>query len=620
MILGERMIAQIYPLKRMPRAIRFFDYQIPENLKNVVRGQLVTIPFRQSVLYGIVANVHDKPLRGIQMKSLLSVDPRIVFRDEELSFYESLAQELAQSVSSLLYSCFPTLPKRTSKKPISVKQKKSLTIAESESGDLVRIAKQLSERHRAFAFQSDIKRMAATITFYLREKPNQKCVILVPTVIDAERLHAYLHAFSPILLTATQNQNEQFSAWTTFRASETGMIIGTKNVLFCTDSKTTSLFIIRSSNRYHGHHEQNPRFDARVIAERFEQTLHTNLFYFDVLPRVDDLHTFSETNILGGTQHAATHLVDMEQEYLASPIGGFISLAVYEAIQQALEKGFRVLCVLNKKTRINRLRCTTCKTQATCPQCQCVFITDDVSMRCVRCSHTETRTSICARCHTKTLEESAYGNKKISDILQKEFPHARFYSMDKEHPIIDSNAQIVLATSYYLEEPFNPFLSDRWSAVIILDADGPLYRPSYRAVEEACYELEQWNAVAFASRAPLYIQTHTVSLFQEYIQNPTSFLKKELSLRATYEQPPFRHIAILQFSESEARRAELRMTEFIKLIRQRLAEIRVQKIPSNKPDIHTLELRFSEAEKPILLDLFATFPDDVLIDTEADSR
>ena len=614
------MIAQIYPLKRMPRAIRFFDYQIPETMGTVVRGQLVTIPFRQSVLYGIVANVHDKPLRGIQMKSLLSVDSRITFREEELSFYESLAQELAQSVSSLLYSCFPTIPKRVSKKSSLIKQKKSLTIAESDSGELIRVAKQLGERHHAFAFQSDIKRMAATISMYLREKPNQKCVVLVPTVMDAERLHAYLHPFSPILLTATQNQHEQFFAWTTFRAAETGMIIGTKNTLYCTDPKTTSLFLIRSSNKYHGHHEQNPRFDARVIAERFEQSLHTNLFYFDVLPRVDDLHTFSDANILGTTQHTSTHLVDMEQEFLASPIGGFVSLAVSSAIQEALEKGLRVLCVLNKKTRINRLRCVTCKTQALCPNCQSVFITDEISMRCVRCNHTEARTNLCTKCQTKTLEESAFGNKKIAEVLQKEFPHTQFCSVDKEHPSIDPNAQIVLATSYYLEEPFNPFQSDRWGAVVLLDADGPLYRPSYRAVEEACYELEQWNAVAISSRAPLFVQTHTVSLFQEYIDHPITFLKKELTLRETYEQPPYRHIAIVQFSETEVRRAEVRQTALIKEIRQRLSDVHIQKIPSQKPGVHALEIRFSEPEKPILLELFATFPDDILIDTEADSR
>ncbi len=615
------MIAHIYPLKRMPRAVTVFDYHIPDDMEQVVRGQLVLIPFRRSVVHGIVARVSDKPLRGIELKSILSIDPRVQLRDEELSFYESLAQELAQSVSSLLYSCLPSIPKRT-KNYASRPQNTSisLTIPESESSSLSRIAKQLAERHRAFAYLSDLKRMAAAITFYLREKPNQKCVILAPTVVDAERLSTYLQTFSPILLTATQNQGDQFAAWTRFHHAETGMIIGTKNVLFCTDKKTTSLFLIRSGSKHHGHHEQNPRFDAKMIAEQYEQMMQTNLFYFDILPRVDDLHLFTETNIIGMPVQTDVRLVDMEQEYRASAIGGSVSIAVCQAIQQAIDTSSRVLCVLDKKTRINRLQCTTCKKQATCEKCKTTLTGDEMSVRCVRCGHTDVRTNVCTHCKTKTIQDSAQGNAKLTEILKKEFPKTVFCSVDKEHPTIDPHAQIVLSTSYYLEELFNPFQPDRFAAIILLDADGPLYRSTYHSVEDAGYELERWKAVAFCDRAPLIVQTHTVTLFEEYLLDPILFLKKELALRETYEQPPFRHIALLQFSETEPRRAELRTTTLIKEIRQILKQVRILKIPSNKPNLYIIEIRFTDTEKPVLLDLFNGFPDDVLIDIQADSR
>ena len=170
------MIAQIYPLKRMPRSVKVFDYEVPENLSPLLRGQLVTIPFRQSVLYGIVARVQEKPKRGILLKSIISIEPHYALSDAELIFFESMAYELVQSVSSFLYACLPKIPKhiRTTKK--TVQEIKTLTIPKSESESLFTLAKQLSDRHRAFCYQSDLKRIAAMITFYLREN-RSKCII-----------------------------------------------------------------------------------------------------------------------------------------------------------------------------------------------------------------------------------------------------------------------------------------------------------------------------------------------------------------------------------------------------------------------------------------------------------
>ena len=130
-----------------------------------------------------------------------------------------MAYELVQSVSSFLYACLPKIPKhiRTTKK--TVQEIKTLTIPKSESESLFTLAKQLSDRHRAFCYQSDLKRIAAMITFYLREKSDQKCIILTPTVLDATRLRAYVQAFSPMLYTSEQTEQEQFNTWLSLKTA-----------------------------------------------------------------------------------------------------------------------------------------------------------------------------------------------------------------------------------------------------------------------------------------------------------------------------------------------------------------------------------------------------------------
>ncbi len=615
------MIAQVYPISRMPRKVHVFDYEIPEELLSLKRGDIVSIPFRNSVILGIVADIKDKPFRGIALKAILTRDPRASFSEKELGFYETLAKELAQSVASVLFSCLPTFPKRMALKESRVNiAPDPLTVPQSESDELMRIGTELGKRHHAFARVNDIRRTAAVITRYLREKPEQKCVILAPTVNDAKRMFAHLQEFSPHLLTGEENQSQQFFAWKTFRESSVGMLIGTKNALFSVDPNTTTVFIVRSGHRSHGHHEQNPRFDARAVAELFLKQYQTNVFYLDAMPSVDVQHQFTETNRIVPFSVETAILINMEQEQFHKPIHSAISESVLDKIGSSLKKNKRVLCVLNKKFRAKRLRCQTCKNDVLCPTCQNSLILDGVTLRCVRCRYTGALENTCPKCQTKTLVESGFGNQKAIELLQEEFPDSVCCVIDKEHPDLNPHASIVLVTSYYLEQLFDPFHPEGFDAIVLLDADAPLYRSSYRAVEEAIYEFEQWNAVAFANRASYFVQTRSMSLFEEYVHNPKTFLDSELAARISYEQPPFIHLASLQFTESDPRKADLQISTYVKQIRANFPEIRLQKISSIASNEYTLEIRFKDTEKATLLAFLRTFPDDTIIDTQADLR
>lgn len=100
------MIAEIYPLRRVPRKFDHFDYVVPDGIK-ISRGQFVEIPFRNDKCAGVVKSVKEKPLRGMKLKSVISVFESVVLREQELDFLESVARAIAQPVSSLLYVVLP---------------------------------------------------------------------------------------------------------------------------------------------------------------------------------------------------------------------------------------------------------------------------------------------------------------------------------------------------------------------------------------------------------------------------------------------------------------------------------------------------------------------------------
>ena len=57
------MIAEIYPIMRMPRHVTVFNYAVPEELHHLKRGDVVVIPFRTTSIFGIISrtkNVQDR--------------------------------------------------------------------------------------------------------------------------------------------------------------------------------------------------------------------------------------------------------------------------------------------------------------------------------------------------------------------------------------------------------------------------------------------------------------------------------------------------------------------------------------------------------------------------------
>ena len=63
MTVSHRQIAEIIHLVKMPRGINFFDYEIPEKLRQQIRpGSFVKIPFKDRIISGLVRGLKDSSL------------------------------------------------------------------------------------------------------------------------------------------------------------------------------------------------------------------------------------------------------------------------------------------------------------------------------------------------------------------------------------------------------------------------------------------------------------------------------------------------------------------------------------------------------------------------------
>ena len=599
------MIAEVYPLRRMPRKFSHFDYSVPNEI-SLERGNFVLIPFKSNQCLGIVKRVKDKALRGIVLKNVSSVFGEIKLRDEELSFFESIAKLISQSVPTLLYTAFPRPAKQSREKSNNTFATTQLTVPNQESATIVRLANAMTERRSGFIQTLDLRRTCAVIARFLYEKPKQKIVILCPNVRDARIVAKYLGSFSPLIVTGEESNNERFSSWKSYRENPNGLLITTRAGVFFCDSPTTTLIVVRSGHQNHVEHRRNPRIDAREIAFLFSQKFTTQLFFFDVLPRVEDVFRFKEENILLFNTEQEVKFVRPSIEKTVSDHVAIVSSTIQE-ISETIEQQGRVLVILNKKGYAWRLRCAECGHIFVCSKCGHLVRVDEQTLTCINCDTIDPIPLRCDSCRSSKIEFRGFGSGRIIEILKKNFLTSSIQLVDVQNKNFDPSVNITLATRAFIENYFDPSQDNLFQCVVYLDADLPLFSPNFRSAEQASIYFYEWMGLARANHAKFIVQTEEQGFFDQYLRDPIQAFTEEKARRESFNQPPFEQWIQIKVHETEDKKRELQMD----ILKQELENLSGVRVTSD----FVIRVPFSQTDKvrAVLDDL----NDNFLIDTNA---
>ncbi len=604
------MIAHVYPIKKLPRKFDHFDYLIPSQMKPI-RGEIVEIPFRNITILGVIKSIHNTQERGVKLKSILSIIHTFGLREDELSFFEWMSNDLAQSVPSILYAALPTPPKYNKIKSEYV-HPGIITVPKSEISQISSAVTEASRRRTAFITVSDLRRTSAIIAGFMQKNPDQKCILITPTVHDAKLLHKYLHNLTNTILTGKQKSNERFFIWQKFRKQKNGLLIGTKIALLHIDSSVSTIFISRSGHKNHKNFDRNPRYDARKLAKYISDKMKTNLYHMDVMPRIDDINLFTKINLIGYFPSMEIDIINLISEQIASP-HPIISYSVTKAIEETVSSGKNVMCIYNKKGFTLRLKCTDCGHAFCCKKCNIVLKTHDNTVTCPRCNEITPIPTNCTKCESKNILEKGIGNKRLALIFKKIFPNLSIGIIDKENPK-HINTNILLVTNYYLENLNNPFTKTNIGLVVQIDADTPLFETSFRAVENTLLNTEQWRGVAKSLNARFIIQTENLDLFNDFYNDHLSVLNKEMDTRKSYNNPPFKRWISVTYSDEEKLKLDLQANVLIKKINAISDKIKINGPTTINEATWKIDIITSNDDKKIL-QMLKTLSDQHIIDT-----
>lgn len=601
------MIAEVYPLRRMPRAIGALDYEIPDNMA-LKRGMFVTIPLRQRQVPGVVRRVKDTPHRGIRLRSVAGVLAEEGLRDAELSFFEELSRTHASSVSTLLYTSVPLPPKRGDAHVPTVLADIPLTVPQGEAATVARLAGQMRERRTAFVQAPDLKRAAAIISGYGVLNPGKKLFIVCPHVRDVRLLCQFLSSLSPLHITGEETNTQRYAVWRAYRQGFCAPLIASRAGLLFPDAQTSTVFVVRSGHPDHALHDRNPRLDAREVLCAFAQHVTASLFFLDVFPRPEDLFLFGEENFLSYPIASSPVWIDSARE---RPISSHVALcsSTLTAMTEAVQRSERVLVVYNQKGYARRLRCNDCGNEVRCGACDHPTRVHRHTIECIRCRVVAPVPLACPSCSSVNMDARGYGIERIAQALTEAFAHTQCALVDAEHPR-DDGAQIVLATRFYLENVFDPSRPSGFGCVVHLDPDTPLFSPDFRASARALWSLAQWQAVAYATRAAFYVQTQEPQWFEKNLLNPNDFVRDELLQRTSYAQPPTCAWISVQLREPEARKREIALYQLREML---------ERIPGISADVEDdkMTVRTKPQMMEQMLAIFSSLDDRYIIDMNA---
>ncbi len=520
------MIAQVYPIRRMPRRFGVFDYQIPAGVNTNI-GDLVYITIRGFKTTGIVAKINQtaevpnaKPISGIAIKNLIT--------SADITRLESIATSIGQSVPSLLFFIFPSSPSRAQSRDLSTRSRwenptNPQTSISKHAADRIKSLLPTIKTTKSLTIQSSPETAWTLFSILAKNAPNQT-LILLPTGRDVDNLAKSLSFPNALAIhgkTSKPHRQTIQKAWrtgtcTTLIATKVGALLPAHNLSF--------VIIECASDEAHKNTKRNPRFDARTAAKLLTKQHNATLLQTDPLPYQASVFD----------NHPTLTIIDLKAEEQQSPFP-LLSSSLIDAITDALQTPKSVLLSFNRKGTSRRFQCGTCKQILRCKTCQSILKNQDNAPFCTLCKLPQ-KASSCPNCRSMDWKQKGIGNARLKSIIQKAFPKASIKIIDKQHPG-NPDADINIATEYFFNQIWKPFFPQTFNLIAHISIDQELSMADQDATQRMARTLYRSHYIAKQQNATHIVQTWIPEIVTPTL-NAESFIKSQTDLANDYHLPP----------------------------------------------------------------------------------
>jgi|GEM_PF-1061485 len=542
------MIAEVYPILKLPRKCSYFDYDIPPDLK-LAPGDLVRVPFKGRESLGVVRGLKNSS-EAKRLMAVNSLAKPAYLSSKDLLRYEHIASYIVQSVSSLISTVLPTtffdgpapLVHATGSSHIGTLD---IPVLERCLGEIT--------LNRSVVISGD-KDIGFALAHVLRRKRSGQMLVLLPRERDAELLARYVKLGESTSLlhgkTTPKDRSRIVEAW---RTGKLETLIGTRNTSLLPTKSLTTVLVLESGNEEYVNERRNPRFDAREAAKLLAKDHEAHLVFFDSVPRLEELVTSPLITTTARPDDSVVINLGSSDELTNEAL---LSDSVIFGVENALQSHKKVLLFLNRKGVAKRLQCGKCGHVPLCGTCGHVPMVRHDDLVCANCQTEMWIPAQCPSCGKPKLALRGIGGTKMAATLQKLFPTATIGRLEKGN-VENPKADIVVATEYFFSSYLEPFTAKRFGLVVDLAADISLHASDFRGVEETARKLHRLVNFAERQGAQVLVQTWLPEIVRPMLDLPT-FVAAELKTRQQYNLPPYAARFVLHDAQFEELPIELK--------------------------------------------------------------
>ena len=413
----------------------------------------------------------------------------------------------------------------------------------------------------------------------------KQALVLIPEInLTPQTFNRFKQRFNCriAVLHSGLTDKEKALAWDAARTGKASIVLGTRSAIFA-PLRLPGLLIVDEEHDSSYKQQEGYRYSARDLAVIRAQKESIPLILGSATPSLESLYNCEKNRytklILSRRPGKASAPCWIPVDIRKSKLTNGYSRELIEAITQALSEGDQVLIFLNRRGFAPTLTCHECGWISNCFSCEARLTVHRTPNRlvCHHCERVSPIPSKCPFCHSSKLDCIGQGTERSEDILKALFPNTLILRVDRDTTrrkrameevlaqVNKGDPCILIGTQMLAKGHHFPNVT----LVGILDADGGLFSPDFRAPERMGQLITQ-----VAGRSGRGDKPGTVILQSLHCDHPfisflvlndyEGFSEEVRKERKIAQLPPYRYMAVIR-SEATNNAAAI---DFLKYCRQ----------------------------------------------------
>jgi primosomal protein N' (replication factor Y) (superfamily II helicase) len=405
-------------------------------------------------------------------------------------------------------------------------------------------------------------------------------IVLVPEIaLTPQTVGWFRSRFERVaVLHSRMTDVQRLETWHSVKRGEARVVVGARSALFA-PVRDLGVVVVDEEHEPSFKQDSTPRYHAREVAVRRAELARAVCVLGSATPSLESwsrarsgryghLHLPERA---GGGRLPAVEVLDLGLERRAAGGTGLFSARLAELLGQTLARGEQAILFQNRRGFAPVLWCRACRATLRCRNCDVTLTWHRRIARlvCHACCEESASPKACPSCTAPGLRPLGAGSERIESEIARLFPAARLRRMDSdtmrrredyESALSDfgSGAIDVLVGTQMIAKGLD---FPRVTLVGIVDADGALHLPEFRAAERTFQLIAQ--VAGRAGRGELsgriVVQTH-VPLHPAVVRAAThdfrGFAQEEDALRRDLGYPPHGRLVRALFEDATLGRAE----------------------------------------------------------------